>query len=81
MEELSKTEEGRVRLGLAAERMVRSVAEHVGRHDDRHQARVQGENVDEVPSVPVIDPFQTFEPLHVEDATTCLLYTSDAADE
>ena len=57
MAELAKTEEGRMRLGLAAERMVRSVAEHVDRHDDRHKARVQGEKVDEVPSVPAPDPF------------------------
>ena len=72
MEELAKTEEGKVRLGLAAERMVRSVAEHVDYHDDRHKALAQGENVEDVGdmrSVPLQDPFQTsFEPLRVEEA-------------
>ena len=59
MEELSKTEIGRARLGFATERMDRSLAEHVEYHDDR-KARVQGEKVDDVPSVPLRDPFQHF---------------------
>ena len=69
MEELSKTEIGRARLGFATERMDRSLAEHVEYHDDR-KARVQGEKVDDVPSVPLHDPFQIFEPLQARDVGT-----------
>jgi hypothetical protein len=65
MEELAKTDEGRVRLGLAEDRMMRSVAEHVEQHDDR-KALAQGE-IDDVPDVPLRDPFQNFEPLHMEE--------------
>ena len=65
MEELSKTETGRLRLGLAAERMDRSLAEHIEQHDER-KARAQGESED-VPNVPAqSDPFQTFEPLRID---------------
>ena len=64
MKRLSETEEGRARLGEAANRMVRSVAEHVERHDDRLRDRepVQGERR-LLPELPVPeDPFK-FEPI------------------
>ena len=71
MAELAKTELGRLRLGLAAERMERTVAEHIDQHDDR-RALAQGEKVDDMrdvpPVVPARDPFQTsFEPLQTDD--------------
>ena len=36
MAELAKTEVGRVRLGLAADRMERTVAEHLHQHDNKN---------------------------------------------
>ena len=69
MDELAKTESGRARLGFAADRMDRALAEHLEQNDAR-QALAQGENVEDVRDVPVPtsaeDPFQTFAPLDVE---------------
>ena len=65
MAELAKTESGRLRLGLASDRMDRSVWDHVSKHEDQ-KAHAQGENVEEVPIVPVRDPFQYFEPFQTE---------------
>ena len=56
MAELAKTDVGRLRLGLAADRMDRSMWDHVSRHEDQ-KAHAQGENVGEVPIVPDRDPF------------------------
>ena len=66
MGELAKTEAGRVRLGFAAERLERNVAEHIEAAQARQEALAKGENVGDVRSVPVRDPFQSFEPLQVE---------------
>ena len=63
------TEAGRVRLGMAEDRLRRYAAEHL-EHAEAKQALAQGENVEDVRDVPAPasaeDPFQTFAPLDVE---------------